>query len=314
MNEVKCPFCAQEACEQPAATPLSQRYSCNNCGVFELHRDMRHIQWEKDKYIIAGYLFETNRESWRADGETKIIKTDIMDEIKRKIPLPITTMWRLEKLLLYLHSLNRPIGEEFFYDETPLSAAYAKDDIELIGIQNAMKELGWLANVYNEHNYKLTVAGLTHAEELLRTNIDSKQVFVAMAFQPDLLEVHEEAIKPACLACGFRAQISNDNEYNDGIMDEIITEIKRSKFVIVDFTYNNNGAYFEAGYAQGLGREIIRLCKRDWLEGHDEKGNKNRLHFDIQHYNIILWDNHADLLKKLKARIRATIPDAILED
>ena len=168
--------------------------------------------------------------------------------------------------------------------------------------------------MFSLSSFELTIPGLTHAEELLRTNIDSTSVFVAMAFKPDLLEACEEAIKPACLACGFRAQTSSDNEYNDGIMDEIITEIKRSKFVVVDFTYSNNGAYFEAGYAQGLGREIIRLCKKDWLEGLDENGNKNRLHFDIQHYNIILWDNHADLLKKLKARIRATIPDAILED
>jgi len=44
--------------------------------------------------------------------------------------------------------------------------------------------------------------------------------------------------------------------YNNGIADEIMIESKRSKFVIVDFTYNNRGAYFEAGYAQGLGRPI----------------------------------------------------------
>jgi len=177
-----------------------------------------------------------------------------------------------------------------------------------------MVELDWLDSDTDNEYFRLTVAGLTHAEELLSTNLNSKSVFVAMAFKDDLLAAHEKAIKPACLACGFQARVSSDNEYNDGIMDEIITEIKRSKFVIVDFTYNNNGAYFEAGYAQGLGREIIRLCKKDWFEGLDEKGNRNRLHFDIQHYNIILWDNHADLLKKLKARIRATIPDAILED
>jgi len=228
-------------------------------------------------------------------------------------------MQRLEKLLLHVHSLYLPIGKDFHYSDIPVPAAYAIDYDEICGMLKAMAELGWLfASERKEFAsntwFTPTTAGLTHAETLLRTNINSKSVFVAMAFKPDLLTAHEQAIKPACLACGFTARISSDNEYNDGIMDEIITEIKRSKFVIVDFTYNNNGAYFEAGYAQGLGREIIRLCKRDWLEGLDEKGNKNRLHFDIQHYNIILWDDPADLLKKLKARIRATIPDAILDD
>ena len=231
----------------------------------------------------------------------------------------LTVMQRLEKLLVYLFQENEYIGEDFKINNIPVD--YARSTSEAEAMCTELSRLGWATPVEDyesnaRHTYysSLTVAGFTHAEELLRTNINSKSVFVAMAFKDDLLAAHEEAIKPACLACGFTARVSSDNEYNDGIMDEIITEIKRSKFVIVDFTYNNNGAYFEAGYAQGLGREIIRLCKRDWFEGLDKDGNKNRLHFDIQHYNIILWDNHADLLKKLKARIRATIPDAILED
>ena len=223
---------------------------------------------------------------------------------------PLSTMEKLEKILLDLVSLNKPI--EAYYDSLEAYHAYKKFG-ENYGCITAMADLGWAAQL-STNRFRLTTAGLTHADELLRTNIDSKRVFVAMAFKNDLLTACEEAIKPACATCGFRAQTSTDNEYNDGIMDEIITDIKRSKFVIVDFTYNNNGAYFEAGYAQGLGREIIRLCKREWLDGSDEKGEKNRLHFDIQHYNIILWDDHADLEKKLKARIRATIPDAILED
>ena len=304
-----CLFCGGE-CER--TEDLTYYVECSSCGKYNyMYWDHANIWSDVDeKHVVAGYLFETNR----GKQESKTIDLNIMDEIKRDGYWPLTTMQRLEKTLLHLHSLDRPMGYFFHISKSPPSVAYARDEVEMSGVFYAMVELGWLFRSPREECYKLTITGLTHAEELLRTNIDNKSVFVAMKFNDDLLAAHEEAIKPACLACGFRAQTSNDNEYNDGIMDEIITEIKRSKFVIVDFTYNNNGAYFEAGYAQGLGREIIRLCKRDWLEGLDENGSKNRLHFDIQHYNIILWDNHADLLKKLKARIRATIPEAILED
>ena len=316
-----CPFCSQE-CETYGPThPGNECYACKNCGVFEIHRDTKLIpkeQWDADKYIIAGYLFETNRRRWLPSAvfELKMIKTDIMDEIRHGGYWPLTTMQRLEKMLLYLYSLHSYVGGPLLAKDIPPPVAYAKHLIETISILDAMEELHWL--VQNKSTellfFMLTISGLTHAEELLRTNLNSTSVFIAMAFKKDWRATCDNAIIPACAACGFMARPSTDNEYNDGIMDEIITEIRRSKFVIVDFTYNNNGAYFEAGYAQGLGREIIRLCKKDWFEGHDEKGNKNRLHFDIQHYNIILWDNHADLLKKLKARIRATIPDAILED
>jgi hypothetical protein len=76
----------------------------------------------------------------------------------------------------------------------------------------------------------------------------------------------------------------------------------------------NCGAYFEAGYAQGLGRQIIRCCKDEWYYGKDINGIDNKLHFDIRHYNIMIWKNHKDLEESLKANIRFNIPGAILED
>ncbi|MCL2164679.1 MAG: hypothetical protein FWH55_09880, partial [Oscillospiraceae bacterium] len=93
-----------------------------------------------------------------------------------------------------------------------------------------------------------------------------------------------------------------------------IVAIKTSKFIIADFTYNNCGAYFEAGYAHGYGLAAIRCCKKQWFDGEDENGNKNKLHFDIQHYNVILWENEEDLKNRLRSRIRATIPNAKMED
>ena len=160
----------------------------------------------------------------------------------------------------------------------------------------------------------LNSKGHSRAEKLLSTNIDSKKVFVAMGFKPDLLDAMENAIKPACNDCGFSAYLISDKEHNNGITDEIIVAIKTSKFVITDFTYNNCGAYFEAGYAQGYGLEVIRCCKKEWFDGYDENGNKNRLHFDVSHYNFILWDNEEDLKNKLKNRIRAIISGAKMED
>lgn len=128
-----------------------------------------------------------------------------------------------------------------------------------------------------------------------------------MGFKPDLIEAHKKAIQPACSECGFNAFLVSETEHNKDINDEIIANIKMSKFVITDFTYNNAGAYFEAGYAQGKGLEVIRTCKRDWYDGYDENRLKNHLHFDVNHYNFIIWDNYEDLKEKLINRIKATI-------
>lgn len=76
----------------------------------------------------------------------------------------------------------------------------------------------------------------------------------------------------------------------------------------MDFTDNNEGAYFEAGFAQGFGLEVIRACNKNWFEEKDAYGNNvNHLHFDINHYNFILWENESDYKNKLVANIKATI-------
>ena len=125
---------------------------------------------------------------------------------------------------------------------------------------------------------------------------------------PELDNACETGIKPACAACGFTADIVSQNHIGD-ITDKIISEIKSSRFVVADFTYNNFGVYYEAGYAKGLGIPVIKTCCKKWFEKTNLDGSRiNRLHFDIEHDNLLLWETAEDLKEKLENRIRAVIP------
>jgi nucleoside 2-deoxyribosyltransferase len=171
--------------------------------------------------------------------------------------------------------------------------------------------VGWFENVSETNtsfHMQISLEGMIRAEELSTTNKYSNKVFVAMGYADDLLEAYYNAIHPACEECNFDAFLIKDTEHNNDINDEMIAKIKSSKFVITDFTYNNDGAYFEAGFAQGMGLSVIRTCKKEWFDEKDENGhNKNHLHFDVNHYNFILWKNTDDLKEKLLNRIKATI-------
>jgi len=67
---------------------------------------------------------------------------------------------------------------------------------------------------------------------------------------------------------------------------------------VIDLTGHRNGVYFEAGYAKGLGREVIWTC--------NEEDGKNT-HFDADHFNQIRWNTPEDLKDRLTNRIRAVI-------
>jgi len=260
-----------------------------------------------NKHLISGLIREKN-------DLGLIIETITKDNINSFIndPLiPRTTMQRLDKILLYYYKNTETYGTVIHDEFICYSRGYAKNAKEYIEMIKALNELGYLDGDFSSdktfYDGKLTIKGMIRAEELTTTNICSTKVFVAMGFKPDLIEAHNKSIKPACKECGFDAFLVSETEHNRDINDKIISDIKTSKFVVTDFTYNNPGAYFEAGFAQGRGLEVIRTCKKAWYDETNENGEKNRLHFDINHYNIIFWEDYEDLKDKLKYRIRATI-------
>jgi hypothetical protein len=134
----------------------------------------------------------------------------------------------------------------------------------------------------------ITIEGWGELSHLNTTN--SKAVFIAMAFsaweKPDEKQKLISAIQKACARNGFEANIVSGN-HTDNITDKIISEIKRAKFVICDFTYNNQGVYFEAGYARALGKNVYHLVRTG--------EHFNRLHFDIKQINCRTWDNPEDV-------------------
>jgi nucleoside 2-deoxyribosyltransferase len=73
-----------------------------------------------------------------------------------------------------------------------------------------------------------------------------------------------------------------------------------AQIVIVDFTGFRSGVFFEAGFAKGIGREVIWTCREDYFDQLSQ-------HFDTRQYQHIKWTDPQDLRDQLRDRIRATI-------
>lgn len=131
---------------------------------------------------------------------------------------------------------------------------------------------------------------------------DNPDVFVALQFStPDgsQRKLVDTVIKPVCAELGLQAFVVSEIEHNDGIYDEILKSISRSRFIIADLTFNNNGAYYEAGFARGQGKGVIHTCSKEWFD-------KSSVHFDVRGLNLIIYDSDEDFIVKLKKRIRET--------
>ena len=151
----------------------------------------------------------------------------------------------------------------------------------------------------------LTFNGWTRYEQLRRGAPSGRKAFMAMQYDDALLDrIVNDRFRPAVETTGFMLR-RLDDEPRAGLMDDRLrVEIQSSRFLIVDLTHRNAGAYWEAGYAEGLGKPVIFTCQASKF--------RDVSHFDTNHHFHVLW-NEEDLdaaVTMLKASIRATIPEA----
>ncbi len=156
---------------------------------------------------------------------------------------------------------------------------------------------------YDEVN--LSLEGWKIYEVEKRGMVAGNYGFIAMQFNDNELETFvQEVVKPTVERMGFRL-IDVRDVSKAGIIDNIIrSQIRSARFVIADLTHDNNGAYWEAGYAEGLGKPVIYICEKAKFE-------EKRTHFDTNHCTTVLWSRDDDngFCKELTATLRLSLEE-----
>jgi len=151
---------------------------------------------------------------------------------------------------------------------------------------------------------RLKMPGWLRYEVLKQGHVDSRKVLMAMKFgDAELDRVVKECFSPAVNRAGFELRTITDKQPAGLIDDQLRVALRTSRFVVADLTHGSNGAYWEAGFAEGLGRPVIYTCREaEWKQ--------RASHFDTNHLVTVIWDT-ANLEKasaQLTETIRATLP------
>ena len=150
---------------------------------------------------------------------------------------------------------------------------------------------------------KVTVDGRSHIEEE-KVNVDSAQGFIAMWFDDSMKAASRDGIEPAIVDAGYSPMRIDAKLDINKIDDEIVAQIRRSRFLVADCTHGDTKArgsvYWEAGFAYGLGIEVIYTCRKDKAKD---------LPFDTRQFSHIIWETPADLRSQLKERVSARLGD-----
>ena len=293
----------------------STKYYCSYCGEYLLdRRDAEILSGQSDsKFKMACVLNERRLKGMggialsdktdkvdKVCGYPQISVDDILDEFPKK------ASDFLNKALLNLSRLvERPFEGINLNMEIDYLHLFTPDQKGCYAFLRELAQQGFIR--FNEvkagiqfNFFFLTTKFWEIVENLQKTEVDNKRAFVAMWFDKSMNDYYSYGIKKAVEDAGYESIRIDLKDFNEKICDEIIAEIRRSKFLIADFSKMRSGVFFEAGFAKGLGIEVIFIVRKEDVE-------KLKLHFDTRQYNHIVYDSQEDLHKKLYNRICATI-------
>ena len=263
---------------------------------------------ELSKMKLSRWIYEQNQL-----GETPEIYWDNLKEAETW-PMP-SALEQMDYCLQFLESKieagwrSVEIESNLLAEMQAATLTLQKNNEETRNLMQEIKDLGWIETGASALRgpVKIRRKGYQRLIELRKTNVASDQVFVAMWLDPLMNKVWEEGLEPGIRDAGYKALRIDRSEFNNKIDDEIIAEIRRSRFLVADFTSDSpenarGSVYYEAGFAHGLNIPVIFTCRKDLLED---------IHFDTRQYNHIPWEEEKpeDLRKQLKDRISATIGD-----
>lgn len=296
-----CPICKTPTIEHSNVDRRDAVYfNCYRCGKFQLTGTTEVIM-QPDMMTssqvanMSGWIREHQLEIIGSNDYERLLKltsptvpekaNKLMNYLSRTYPIAGQTInFTLKNLNSLLNSIskNENVGEfiKIYLSTLPLlSSSWTHDETELKYLIHDYleKEKGYLSF---DGYPRISPKGWAFLENKRFPQIESDSCFVAMWFDPSMDEIWY-ILKDSIIAAGYNPIRVDKHHHVNRIDDEIISLIRKSKFIVADYTGQRPGVYFESGFTLGLGRNVFWLC---------ENTERKKLHFDTNHYNFILWD------------------------
>jgi len=283
--------------------PICGIYSITDEAITELSRNLaikrkitNVLAQKKCRGINAPIRITTNKQDKDGDWSLETIQ-DILSQY------PLSPVEMLDEALINISYLIEHPSEDISITEDKVWYLYSYDLESSSYMLRQLEQLGFIKLLFNgpvKQRLTIEASGWSKLSELRKSlSKYRKQAFVVMWFHESMNSFFYDGIKPAVEHDGTKCLRIDLKEHNNKICDEIIAEIRRSSYLVADFTGNRGGVYYEAGFAYGLGIPVIWTVHKDHL---------NDVHFDTRQYSHIVYETKEQLKERLLNRIKATIP------
>jgi hypothetical protein len=303
-DAARCPICLNkygDCCRVVSTTPGSDRYGldCDYCGQFEISGSAL-AKLERNEQDITplqrSVLAHHTRISSGIGRSPPLVKSVVLEKLLENPVLPNPAEQSANLIRLIGDHLTTT-GEPLFISNACFSLVGAFNPDRLSALRSALNE-GHLIRItkkgtevarngpgliYGEY-CDLTLQGWDKYETERRGRFAGNFGFLAMRFGDATLDPFVRDVLKPCVKNELVFDLFDMRDLAQaGIIDNIMrAKIRDAAFVIVDLTHDNAGAYWEAGYAEGLGKPVIYMCERTKFES-------KQTHFDTNHCTTVPW-------------------------
>jgi hypothetical protein len=315
-----CPVCLSVdgfgLLREPSTMAPKIYFDCPVCGMFGANMDLVDDDLDASSMTttrrVRATLSHWLRLNQQKSENTLILDSDTyQDAANGKLRLPTPAQVALA-IIRYIGDWVQKTGErieslppEFPAEIGATSRQFAVDLIDQLKTRGLVHCIdSSTMDSYDAMDLDLTLAGWEAYQSEQAGQQTAGYGFLAMKFGDAELEaLAQDHLKPAIKDLGFELVDMRDVA-EPGIIDNIMRmRIRDSDFVIVDLTHDNSGAYWEAGYAEGLGKPVLYICEQSKFEA-------SRPHFDVNHCTTVMWtsDDPDEFCQLLVATLRRALP------
>ena len=165
-------------------------------------------------------------------------------------------------------------------------AVLTRSDIKGMTLDEVFARLG-------KDREELNVEDADLSTEYRQAHSGNTRVFVIMPFSDDMFDVFMLGIRWVTERLDMVAKRADDIDHSGQIIGEIQAAIREYDIIVGDTSGANPNVCYEVGFAHGLGKQCVLMCKTG-----------NKLPFDLQGMNHLMYKNILDLRSQLEGKLR----------
>jgi hypothetical protein len=325
IRDERCPFCTSQlkGSDVLVLGRDTATVRCPVCGPYRISGTAVDLieHWPLTDDQRLAMAFAVRRMTDRP--ELPFIASDVIRALRdtSRLPAPADL---LDEAVLWIGRHSTRVGQTFrigYDDYRTILGAVDQEAFDFVadwmlssGLFQGLRPQALSSAPVPITNCRLSPAGWRRYAELLQSQAP-RFGFMAMRYGDSELDaIVANHFAAEVRKAGFDLRRLDQGQPAGLIDDQLRVMIRTSRFLVCDLSHGNRGAYWEAGFAEGLGKPVIYTCRKDVF---DDLKHEHHPHFDTNHMVTVIWDpsDPAKAAARLKDTVRATLPnEAALND